>query len=285
MRGGANLLAGRAITRRLDAFCWKELGASFDLAQALAWGCLPSVYNEPAAAADILDAYVNTYLNEEVKQEGLVRKLAPFMRFLGIAGRLNGQVVNTGGVARDAAVPQSSVSGYFSILEETLFGRLLPAYRPRAKIRETAHPKFYWFDPGVARAVAGLLRDPLEGVWMGYALETLLLHELSVYNHVSGRMRQIFFYRTAAGSEIDFIVETARPQFEAKPHVVCVEAKLSKTWNPSWERASRSLAATEGVVVDRMVGVYTGAHALTRNGFEVLPVPVFLERLYAGGIF
>jgi uncharacterized protein len=44
-------------------------------------------------APGILSAYVNTYLKEEIREEGLVRKVPPFVRFLGIAGQLNGQVV------------------------------------------------------------------------------------------------------------------------------------------------------------------------------------------------
>jgi predicted AAA+ superfamily ATPase len=63
-RGGANLLAGRALTLSMESFSAAELGAEFDLEAALNWGQLPFVRNEPEAAADILAAYVNTYLNE-----------------------------------------------------------------------------------------------------------------------------------------------------------------------------------------------------------------------------
>ncbi len=64
----------------------------------------------------------------------------------------------------------------------SLLGHFLPAYRPGAKVREQSHPKFYWFDSGVARAAAGLLFDPADRVWKGSSLETLILHELKVCN-------------------------------------------------------------------------------------------------------
>jgi hypothetical protein len=82
-------------------------------------------------------------------EEGLIRQVPPFVRFLGVAGQLNGQVVNGHNIAREAAVPRTTVESYFSILTDTLVGHFLPAWRPGVKVREATHPKFHWFDPGV----------------------------------------------------------------------------------------------------------------------------------------
>ena len=86
------------------------------------------------------------------------------------------------------------------------------------KVREQAHPKFYWFDPGVARAAAGLLFDPVDRLWKGAALENLIYHELQVYNLTQNRNRPISFYRSASGVEIDFIVETRKRQQSSLAH-------------------------------------------------------------------
>ena len=176
-RGGVNLLGGRAITRYLDAFSCKELKKAFDVKFSLQWGFLPYVQLDRKNAPDILNAYVNTYIKEEIKEEGIVRRLPPFLRFLTIAGQLNGQLINRRNISREATVPRSTVDVYFSILEDTLLGHFLPAYRPNLKVREQTHPKFYWFDPGVARAAAGLVFDPVDRLWMGIALENLIYHE------------------------------------------------------------------------------------------------------------
>ncbi len=170
-QGGVNLLGGRALTRHLEVFSAAELGKDFDLDFTLEWGLLPLVQTDRKNAADILSSYVHTYLQEEIRGEGIVRKLSPFVRFLGLAGMLNGQMINASSIAREAAVPRSSVDVYFSILIDTLVGHFLPAYRPQIKVREQTHPKFYWFDPGVARAAAGYLADPLSALWKGPALE------------------------------------------------------------------------------------------------------------------
>jgi predicted AAA+ superfamily ATPase len=284
-RGGVNLLGGRAVTRNLDAFSYAELGGAFDLDFSLQWGLLPWVQLEKEDAADILNSYVNTYIKEEIKEEGIVRRIPPFLRFLKIAGQLNGQLVNAQNISSEAMVPRSTVDVYFSILEDTLLGHFLPAYRPRVKVREQTHPKFYWFDPGVARSSAGLLFDPIDRIWKGTALETLIYHELRVFNHTRNRNREIFFYRTANGTEIDFVIETRKKQPSSVPHIVCIEVKLAEKWNPSWERAMRSVQSSDKIEVDRMIAVYTGQRIYHFNGLDVLPVEEFLKRLYQGDVF
>lgn len=284
-RGGVNLLAGRAVTRNLDTFSYGELGQKFDLDFSLEWGLMPMVQMYRDNPADFLSAYVDTYLKEEIKEEGVVRQLPPFLRFLNIAGQLSGQMVNGQNVAREAGVPRSSVDNYFSILEDTLIGHFLPAYRPGVKVREQTHPKFYWFDPGVARAAAGLLFDPVDRIWKGSGLETLILHELKVYNQTRGKHRGIYFYRTGSGVEIDFVIETKKRQQSTLPHIVCLEIKLSEKWDRRWEKPMRSLNEHNGIYVDRMIGVYTGTRTYHNDGVDVLPVTEFLEQLYNNKVF
>jgi len=284
-RGGVNLLGGRAITRYLDAFSYKELKKAFDVKFSLQWGLLPYVQLDRENAADILNAYVNTYIKEEIKEEGIVRRLPPFLRFLNIAGQLNGQLINRHNISREAAVPRTTVDVYFSILEDTLLGHFLPAYRPNLKVREQTHPKFYWFDPGVARAAAGLVFDPVDRLWTGTVLENLIYHELRVYNLTQNRNRPIFFYRTGAGSEIDFIIETRKRRHAACAHIVCLEVKLAEKWDRRWERPMRSLHAHKNIHVDKMVGIYSGNRAYHFDGIDVLPLTDFLERLHEGQIF
>ena len=284
-RGGANLLGGRAITKSLAPFSFKELGNGFNIQRILEWGSLPLVCLAPKEAKDILLTYVHTYIKEEIREEGIIRKVPPFIRFLEVAGALNGQQVNAENIAREAKIPRSSVDVYFSILEDTLMGHWLPPYRPRFKVREQTHPKFYWFDQGVARGAAGLLYDPVDALWFRRALETLIFHELRVYNSTYDRNRAISFYRTQGGVEIDFIIETRKHAQNAKPQVVCIEVKYSKKWDRKWEKPIRSLKADEKIDVKGMYGIYMGKERYNFNGFQVLPVEDFLDLLYKEMIF
>lgn len=284
-RGGANLLAGRAISRSLETFCFKELGASFNMKKALECGTLPLVYLNPSDAHDILESYVATYIREEIKEEGLVRKVEPFLRFLEVAGLMNGQQLNLNNIASEAQVPRNTVETYFSILEDTLVGFRLPAYRPGLKVRETAHPKFYWFDSGVARGAAGLIHEPLDALWLGNALETYVYHELRVYNQTYAKHRKIAYYRTPAGSEIDFIIETKSRRFNTPAHVVAIEVKSSKKWDRKWEKPLREFSQNKTLKIDGIYGIYLGDKIYSFGNVKILPVAEFFKRLYQGDIF
>jgi predicted AAA+ superfamily ATPase len=284
-RGGANLLAGRALTLSMEGFSAAELGDEFELDSALNWGLLPFVRNEPKIAADILEAYVNTYLKEELQAEGLIRNVPPFVRFLSVAGQVNGQTINAQNIARDAAVARSTVDTYFAVLTDTLVGHFLPAWRPGLKVREAAQPKFYWFDPGVARAAAGLVRDPADRMWQGAALETLVYHELRVYNEISRKHRPISYYRTPAGVEVDFIIETAGRRPGNPPRLAAVEVKRAERWDRAWDKPMRALAETSGIKVERLIGVYCGPRTYQFDNIKILPMAEFVKVLFAGGIF
>ncbi len=284
-RGGADMLAGRALEKNLEGLTAAELEGDWNSEHALQWGSLPLVWTRRENAPDTLAAYLHTYLREEIKEEGIVRQYPPFVRFLTIAGQLNGHIVNGSNIAREAAVPRASVDGYFSILVDTLVGHFLPAYQPRLKVRERAHAKFYWFDAGVARAAAGRLFDPLDSQVKGHALETWVFHELRVYNEVSRKHRKIAYYRTTGNQEIDFVIERQSVQGDKPSRLICIEVKLSERWKSEWERPIRALAAEPKVNVERMIGVYAGTQTLHVNGFDVLPVVEFLRQLRAGEVF
>src|SRR4029453_17560515 len=87
--------------------------------------------------------------------EAATRNLPGFARFLPIAGLFHGQTLNVSALARDAGVARPTVQGYLQILEDTLFVFTVPAYEARLRVRERRHPKLYWADPRLLRAVVG----------------------------------------------------------------------------------------------------------------------------------
>ena len=107
-RRGVNLLAGRAVERRLHPFTPGELGDRFDLEDALTLGTLPIVWSAEDRR-DTLRAYVQTYLAQEIQAEAAVRGLPSFVRFLPVAALFHAQVLNVASLARDSGVPRSTV--------------------------------------------------------------------------------------------------------------------------------------------------------------------------------
>src|SRR5262249_32263367 len=128
------------------------LGAEFDLDTALMVGTLPIIWQAPSRP-EALVAYVQLYLREEIQAEALVRNLPGFARFLPVAAMFHGQTLNLASLARDAGVSRRTVNGYVEIIEDTLLAFRLPAFEARMRVRERRHPKLYWVDAGIVRAL------------------------------------------------------------------------------------------------------------------------------------
>ena len=276
-REDVNLLGGRVVMRRMLPLTAAEMGGGPDIDALLRFGGLPLVRGEKSAAGrvDLLEAYVETYLAQEIRAEALVRSLEGFTRFLEVAALANAQVTNVASLARDAAVARPTVQGYFEVLTDTLLGAWLPAWRPRAKVKEVAHPKFYLFDCGVVRALARRLREPLDAAERGTLLETLVHHELRAQIAYSGIGGDLAYFRTPSGTEIDFIWTRGKS-------AVGVEVKASERWRPEFSRALNELRA--GGSVQRAYGAYLGDRPLQDGAVRVLPVDAFLRELSAGRV-
>lgn len=270
-----NLLAGRAINRQFFPLTAAELDFDIGIDRVLRLGLLPQVHTEVTHAIDVLDAYVANYVREEIQQEALVRNLTSFARFLEVAALVNGQIVNVAGIARDAAVARPTVQGYFATLADTLIGVWLPAWRRRAKVKEVASPKFYLFDPGVARALAGRLREPLDGLERGFLLETWVLHELRAAMAAQDLGGRLQYWRTPSGSEVDFV-------WTRGARAVGIEVKAASTWRPKYGSALKDLINQR--VLTAAYGVYTGSVELKDGSLRVWPITRFLRELTEGSI-
>jgi predicted AAA+ superfamily ATPase len=204
-RSGIDLLAGRAALRFLFPYLASELGEQFTLEGALRFGLVPLVVEAPTPD-EALRAYVALYIREEVFQEGLVRNMAAFSRFLEAVSFSHGQVLNLAHVARESQVERKSIEGYVSILEDLLIAFRLSVFSRRAKRELIGHSKFYLFDPGVYRALRP--RGPLDlpETIAGTAFEGLIAQQLRAWLHYRQGDAELCFWRTRGGAEVDFIL-------------------------------------------------------------------------------
>jgi len=276
-RGAANLLAGRAVVRNLFPLTTAEMDFSVPMEQLLSYGAMPLSVNaaDNAEREDFLRAYVSTYLAEEIKAEALIKDLGDFGRFIEVAAVVAGQTTNVSGVARDAGVSRETVRGYFEVLVDTLVGSWLPAYRPRAKMKEVALPKFYWFDPGVLHAAAGGFDQPLPGDWDGVLLEHLVHHELRSRIHYANVKGSLGYWKTPSGSEVDFVWWHGR-------NVVLIEVKNGRDYRREYRKGIEAFLG--GGTKAKSYIVYRGELELNVDGTRVLPIEKFLQRLHKGEI-
>jgi predicted AAA+ superfamily ATPase len=212
-RGGSNLLAGRARVTSMFPLTSAELNEDFHPDQALLKGTLPLAItvDDPEA---FLEAYAMTYLGEEIRAEALTRNVGAFSRFLEVAARQTGQITNLSNISREAAVARTTVQTYFEILQDTLLGHWVPAWELKRSTKQHSHPKFYLFDPGVARALSGRLPYPPTPEEMGPLFETMLFGEVRAYLTYNGLRYQPSYWRTYDGTGVDLMCE-ARDRFVA----------------------------------------------------------------------
>ncbi len=276
-RGASNLLAGRAFLRRMHPLTAAETRFGVAAEQAMRFGMMPLsvTAKSDALREEYLTSYVTTYLNEEIKFEGLVRDAGSFARFLDVACLAAGQRTNLASLSRDAQVTRETVRSYFSILEDTLLGSWLPAWRPRAKVKEVALPKFYWFDAGVLHAAAGGFRQPLPSDWNGVLLEHWILHEIRSFLDYSRSRGDLGYWRTPSGSEVDFVWWYGKT-------MVAVEVKASRRYKPEFRAGIRSLSESKKPRSSWIV--YLGDRELKDEGSWVLPARSFVRKLHAGEV-
>jgi len=269
-RTGVDLLAGRLVRRGLHPFMAVELGAAFDLERSLELGLVPLV-RDAADPPDVLRSYASLYLHEEVKSEGLVRRVGDFARFLEAISFSHASVLNISHIARECQVGRRTVTGYVEILEDLLLAFRLPVFTRRAKRATVSHPKFYYFDAGVYRAIrpAGPLDQPEEIA--GAALEGLVAQHLRAFIDYRPEDSRLFYWRTRArGLEVDFVLYGPRCFW-------AVEVKNSPRVRPEDLRALAEFGK-DYPEADRIL-VYRGKERLVRNGITCWPCEDFLMAL------
>lgn len=207
-KGGANLLGGRAVERFLFPFIYFEIEKDFSLDDILRFGSLPSVYgkSEPEKI-DLLKAYTEIYLREEIQSEGIVRNLGGFSRFLDIAASQFGELVSFTNIARECHLPTKTVQSYYEILEDTLIGIRLDPWRKSLRKRLSGHPKFYLFDLGVTNSINRHLGAAPDNVLRGRLFEQFIIGETyRLLKYLKSEAR-IYYWRTNTGAEVDLVIE------------------------------------------------------------------------------
>ena len=261
---GSNLLAGRALTYRMYPLTCEELGEKFSLLKSLEFGHLPAIYSDyKGLEQEYLDAYIKTYIKEEVQQEGLTRNMMAFSRFLESASFSQGSVLNFAEIAREAAVERKVVESYFHILEDLLIAYRIPVFNKRAKRKLAAHPKFYFFDLGVFKTLRpmGPLDTPEEA--NGPALETLVLQEFMAINHYHALGYEIYYWRTANKLEVDLVLY-------GKKKIIAIEITHSSRFKKDKTKGLKAFLKDYPQAEAYLF--YTGSQRYFEDEIQVVPV-------------
>jgi len=182
------------------------------LERTLLTGNLPGVRAEPRATAALtLAAYVENYLEEEIRREAVVKNLGAFSTFLRLAALESGGQMNLAGLSQESGVAASTLKTYYEVLVDTFAGAWVHPYGRAGRKRLLVAPRFLFFDVGVRNAAAGL---PLEAALLATEGPRLLEHwvGLELLSRASslGRGHDVSFWRTVSGAEVDWVWQSPR---------------------------------------------------------------------------
>jgi predicted AAA+ superfamily ATPase len=149
------------------------------------------------------DGYVATYLERDLRDLQAVSSLQNFQALMQAAALRIGNLLNYAELARDVRLPASTVQQYMNLLETSHQAVRLPPYSKNRTTRLIKTPKLYWNDTGLALHLGG-------GAPAGAHFENYILHDLLVWRDTETPRPEITYWRTAAGAEVDFVVERRR---------------------------------------------------------------------------
>lgn len=274
-RKGVNSLGGRAVRNVLYPLVSAEV-PDFNLIRAVNSGMLPTHYlaaNERQLVKR-QQAYISVYLKEEIAAEALVRRLSSFNRFMEVAALTDGEMVNYTNIAQDCGVDAKTVKEYFSILEETLVGYMIPAFRRTVKRRLNQSPRFYYFDVSIPNYLLHRHNMQPGSDDFGHAFEHLMMQETIAFLGYHDKGNLLSYWHTHSGYEVDAVLGDADVAIEFKS---CTEVRPHHL---------RGLKAFQEEHPDaRLIVVSLDVAPRLFNGVEVMPANHFLRELWAGKIY
>ncbi|MFI4956488.1 MAG: ATP-binding protein [Gammaproteobacteria bacterium] len=268
-QAGADLLGGRALRCFMHPFTGFELKENFSYSRALRYGLIPLIWNSDDPETS-LDAYIDLYLKEEIQQEGLVRRLDDFARFLEAISFSHGAVLCVTNIARECEVNRKTVENYIQILDDLLIGYQIPVFSKKAKRELIKSSKFYFFDTGVFNTLRprGPLDKPEE--IGGASLEGLVAQHLRAWIDYCFPDHMLCFWRTKAKLEVDFIIYGPRVfaaiEVKASRHVTHADTRALREFKKDYPQA-------------RLLMLYGGDDRYVEGDVLILPCETFLTEL------
>ena len=209
-RQASESLAGRIVYHELAPFTLDEIGSRGRPALMALWsrGGFPQSYLAASDAQSVewREAFIDTHLQRDLPALGVRIPAASLRRFWEMLAHFHGQLWNASKIAASLGVSAPTAKHYLDTLQDTFMVRALVPFAPNLKKRLVKSPKIYLRDSGLLHAllrigdVDRVLGHPVAGAsWEGWVIEQALA--------AAGDRSGACFYRTAAGAEIDLVIE------------------------------------------------------------------------------
>ncbi len=255
--------------RTLHPLTRTELGARWDLRQSLEFGQLPAAVLSPEPALTV-ERHLRQVIAASVTAKKVVRNAEQFWALVEALTASQAEVLNLAAIAAELGMERKNAERYLGVLEELMLTVRLAPFATGSGPRLVKHPKFYFYDAGVYRALSP--KGPADAAERldGPALETLVFQELRAgLSHV-GSPANLYFWRTASGHEVDFIVHGPGVLLAINVHKT---AHVRRADEESLRRFQQEHLGATAILV------HPGLERVSRAGVEVMPVATLLEAL------
>ena len=267
VRGAAESLAGRAAVLELAALAACEAatgGASADWHTVWLKGGFPNALR--GSFREWWEAYLRLFLERDLPQYGVGGDPILMRRLLTMLAHSQGGLLNASQLGASLGVSYHTIQRYLDVLERTFIVRRLPPYFRNVGKRLVKAPKVYLRDTGLLHHLLNIAtfeeldNHPIRGAsWETFVIEDVLRRESFAHPQ-----SQAFFWRTAAGAEIDLVLDRS-------DHRVALEVKAGRGDAP---RAVRALTdalpdvdAHRGWIIDQSTGIGRVGERIARAGF------------------
>lgn len=233
---------------------WEEL-----LEMVVAGGYPPAVARHNPARRDAwFQSYVLTMLQRDIRDLASIADFTAIPRLLSVVAARAGSLLNFADLSRTMALPQTTLKRYFALLENTFLVQLLRPWARNLGKRVIQTPKVYLSDSGLLAYMLGASAGRLkaEGNLAGPVLENFVLMELRKQCSWSAIRPELFYWRTASGQEVDFVLE------DRSGKVVGIEVKAAATLGSNDVRGLKALADAVGKSWIRGVVIYSGTEVI-----------------------
>ena len=237
----------------------RDLRAVRDCSQR--WGGYPPVWQRQSDVERLtwLKDYRKTYLERDISDVGSVSNINTFALAQKLLCARTANTLSVSDVARDLGVAVNTVKRYLELLTMSFQSVLLQPWHENAGKRLIKRPKIYFPDVGLNRAILGDMTND-----RGSAYESWFLSELLKWKQLQPVEPELYFYRTAAGMEVDFLLAGERGiipvECKSSTHVTAADGRSVETFLSEHPKAGQI-----GLVVysgDEMTEIRKGVWAV-----------------------
>jgi predicted AAA+ superfamily ATPase len=254
-------LAGRTAVLHLLPFSFSELkpiSAPFDQYETLIFkGQYPRIYDRDIAPIDFYPAYIQTYVERDVRMMKNIGDINTFIQFTQLCAGRTGQLLNYTSLANDAGISPNTAKAWLSILESSYILYRLPSYHRNFNKRLTKSPKLYFYDTGVACSLLGIREEGQVNLHYlkGALFENLILNEFIKRSFHRGENNLPYFWQDSHGKEIDCLLVDGAS-------IVPIEIKSGKTITNSYFENFKYWRQLTGTPAEQGYVVYGGEQSM-----------------------